>query len=455
MGRTVTHEVGHWLNLDHIWGNGGCASDDQVGDTPSQFMESSGCPTYPSFDACTPGGDGIMFMNYMDYSDDNCMNMFTQGQATRMMAAINASRQGLLNSQCGAGGNDGYTCANAIEINAAGTYNAPGPSQGNGAIAGGPGTHANWYRFTPPMTGMIRIFTCGLTGAGNNHFHLYHLNTNSCASLNLNDVEYTQDRGCAASPNDPAAGVFLENIPVTMGVPVYIEWDDALGNTNPFSWTMEYMATGGGCTDYVATNVPVNIVDEMTVTSTINIATGGTISDVNIKNLNGTHSWISDLTFSLMSPQGTTVVLIQNPCDDEDDFNISLDDAAANAIMCPLNDAATEQPANPLSGFNGQNPMGNWVLSITDGFTGDQGMLTGWTLEICTQGGGGDCPPTRAVDDTPIASGTYQAGTQLTSMGTIPSPNNVTFRAGNNVELRPNFEVALNANLDINIAGCP
>ena len=102
LGRTVTHEVGHWLNLDHVWGNGGCAAgnDDLVADTPSQFEENYGCPNFPLTDNCTGGGDGVMFMNYMDYVDDECMNMFTTGQGNRMVAAINTYRPGLLNSQC-------------------------------------------------------------------------------------------------------------------------------------------------------------------------------------------------------------------------------------------------------------------------------------------------------------------------------------------------------------------
>jgi hypothetical protein len=71
-----------------------------------------------------------------------------------------------------------------------------------------------------------------------------------------------------------------------------------------------------------------------------------------------------------------------------------------------------------------------------------------------TGSGGGDCPQALAVDDTPIASGTHQAGTQLTSMGRIDGGSNVLFRSGNNVELRPNFKIAPTANLEVNIGGC-
>ncbi len=98
-GRTVTHEVGHWFNLFHIWGDEpDCNQDDQVADTPLQGPESSGCPTFPFTDACQPNSPGIMFMNYMDYSNDACMNLFTLGQSTRMNAAISGPRASLLTS---------------------------------------------------------------------------------------------------------------------------------------------------------------------------------------------------------------------------------------------------------------------------------------------------------------------------------------------------------------------
>ncbi|RYZ22852.1 MAG: T9SS type A sorting domain-containing protein [Chitinophagaceae bacterium] len=87
-GRTATHEVGHWLNLRHIWGDeSGCAQDDLVGDTPLQGAENYGCPGFPKVDACT-SGNGVMFMNYMDYVDDACMYMFTTGQKSRMYGVL-------------------------------------------------------------------------------------------------------------------------------------------------------------------------------------------------------------------------------------------------------------------------------------------------------------------------------------------------------------------------------
>ena len=93
LGRTASHELGHCFNLFHIWGDdgGACTGSDQCADTPNQADATSGCPNFPALDACATSSPGYMFMNFMDYSNDNCMNMFTQGQSTRMNAVINTA----------------------------------------------------------------------------------------------------------------------------------------------------------------------------------------------------------------------------------------------------------------------------------------------------------------------------------------------------------------------------
>ena len=78
-GRTLTHEIGHWLNLFHIWYQNGCEGDDFVIDTPLSDSPNYGCPSYPD-SSC---GTSDMFMNYMDYVDDACMVMFSKGQVIR------------------------------------------------------------------------------------------------------------------------------------------------------------------------------------------------------------------------------------------------------------------------------------------------------------------------------------------------------------------------------------
>jgi hypothetical protein len=99
-GRTATHEIGHWLNLIHLWGseteNLSCIYDDEVGDTPKQdymtFGESNnGCPSYPYLQRrCDPSDPSVMFMNYMDNVTDACYNMFSNGQKLRVRALFAA-----------------------------------------------------------------------------------------------------------------------------------------------------------------------------------------------------------------------------------------------------------------------------------------------------------------------------------------------------------------------------
>ncbi len=87
LGRTLTHELGHYLNLDHIWGDATCG-DDFVADTPEHNTSNGGCPAITHLSTCT-GTPRELTMNYMDYTNDSCMYMLTAGQAARMQAHIN------------------------------------------------------------------------------------------------------------------------------------------------------------------------------------------------------------------------------------------------------------------------------------------------------------------------------------------------------------------------------
>ena len=143
LGRTATHEVGHYLNLRHIWGDGNCNADDFVTDTPTSDASNGGCQI-----GSVSCGSVDMVQNYMDYSDDGCMNLFTAGQETRMTAALSGARASLANSNgCGTPGGGGGACTDtevALNIVADNygsetTWTLTGPS---GTVAsGGPYTN--------------------------------------------------------------------------------------------------------------------------------------------------------------------------------------------------------------------------------------------------------------------------------------------------------------------------
>lgn len=110
-GRTAVHETGHWLGLRHIWGDTDCG-DDKIDDTPPQSGPTRGCPS-GVISTCTSGAAGNMYMNFMDFTNDECTNMFTIGQVSRMRELFNAggARVPLLTSRKaeGAEGDDAIT----------------------------------------------------------------------------------------------------------------------------------------------------------------------------------------------------------------------------------------------------------------------------------------------------------------------------------------------------------
>jgi len=139
-GRTLTHEAGHWLNLKHIWGDDECGND-HVNDTPTAEEPNYGiCKNNFPWNrrSCEKGSgqtitqtSGEMFMNYMDYSDDHCMNMFSLGQGARMRSAINQHRDNLTTESnlTATGTSDDHVtvdCAPIAEFEANFTYGCTG-----------------------------------------------------------------------------------------------------------------------------------------------------------------------------------------------------------------------------------------------------------------------------------------------------------------------------------------
>ncbi|AXG69081.1 pregnancy-associated plasma protein-A [Kordia sp. SMS9] len=113
LGRTTTHEVGHFLNLRHIWGDGNCNVDDFVSDTPNSDGPNYGCtPTHVSCSSTD------MVQNYMDYSDDGCMNLYTAGQKARMRAVLNSGgvrRSLALSDKCSSTPPPPPTCDDGVQ----------------------------------------------------------------------------------------------------------------------------------------------------------------------------------------------------------------------------------------------------------------------------------------------------------------------------------------------------
>jgi subtilisin-like proprotein convertase family protein len=142
------------------------------------------------------------------------------------------------------------------------------------------------------------------------------------------------------------------------------------------------------CTVFTSTNVPITIptTANVTVNSTLSVASTNTISDVNVT-MNVSHTWVNDMTITLISPTGTQVQLVAQPCTSDSLLNINatFDDSGA-PLTCQVNPAisGTVQPLQSLAAFNGQNMNGTWTLRILDSFNQDGGTINSWSLRLCS-----------------------------------------------------------------------
>jgi len=140
------------------------------------------------------------------------------------------------------------------------------------------------------------------------------------------------------------------------------------------------------CTDYVATDLPKNISQSGTseVRSGIFIPESGIVTDVSVPKVQGLHQNTGDLVFTLISPEGTRVVLADNRCNFRADFNCGFDDQSATSIGCPLSTGKTFIPENSFTAFANENQSGEWILEIKDEKSGDGGQFNTFELEICS-----------------------------------------------------------------------
>jgi subtilisin-like proprotein convertase family protein len=168
------------------------------------------------------------------------------------------------------------------------------------------------------------------------------------------------------------------------------------------------------CSDFASTNVPVAIptTANVTVNSTLIVPDNITLSDVNV-NLNITHTWVNDMTITLISPAGTQVQLVANPCTSASLQNIQATfDDAGSTLICAVNPAisGTIKPFQVLSAFNGESSQGTWTLRVLDSFNQDGGSINGWSLNLCNT-------------QEPLAVSTFSSSEFMV----YPNPNKGTF----------------------------
>ena len=242
-GRTATHEIGHWLGLRHLWGDSSCG-DDYCSDTPKQQTSNLNCPSYPKT-SCSNGPHGEMFMDFMDYCDDQCLSMFTWDQMSRMHIAMDNGtfRKSLTASS--------HTLCNLpaqqpiASFTATDSACANAPVQMQNSSTGMPGPKYSWdvsphegYMIFPSLTAEEPVFV--FTQPGSYVVTMQAMNTSGASSsttqIEVKDcgipagiTEHTRRRSCVISPN-PSSGMVVisgefEKIP-----PVGVDIFDSLGS---------------------------------------------------------------------------------------------------------------------------------------------------------------------------------------------------------------------------------
>lgn len=141
------------------------------------------------------------------------------------------------------------------------------------------------------------------------------------------------------------------------------------------------------CDSFAATDVPVDIPDNKPegLTSSITVANDLNIEKITV-NVKINHTWVSDITLTLESPDGTVVELLSGACDSVDDIDVIFDDEGSD-ITCSISPPAVSgivKPSQALFAFNGESSNGIWKLNVIDGAEDDTGSLESWSLEICS-----------------------------------------------------------------------
>ena len=359
LGRTVTHELGHFYNLNHTFngdGNGVCGvGGDGIADTPEVANSTYACPANGSVAGCAPGTSSLT-MNYMDYVNDACMYMFTPQQMTIV---------------------DNYVATIASDFKP-GVCTPATPSfviaADNSEVLSCPTTDTEAV-FTFSYTTILdfnETTTFSATGnpAGTTvTFNPTTRNTDGDFTMTIGNLqasaqgEYTITVTGTSASETKNVDVLLKNTCTTIVCESY---------DSPQNLDIAITDGSGGSPGQPVANHVINIPDMATIESmTVNV-------DVS-------HTYVSDLVLQLLHPDGTTFInLWEVECGSQNDLDVTFDDDAG-AIMCAEPTVGTYAPSGSLSTFNGLEAQGDWTLFVADFFGGDTGVINDWSITICSE----------------------------------------------------------------------
>ena len=357
LGRTCTHELGHFFNLNHIWGDGGCNVDDGIDDTPLASGSNGGCPAPGSVPGCE-SGEFELSMNYMDYTNDACMYMFSQGQIDVTEAYVSFVQ-------------------NQFNTN---TINCATPDFSITAITESP-------LLSCPETTEDVIFEFDFET-----FNGY----NSDTLISLTGVP--QNAVVSISPSSINSSGLITVTIGNLSNTVQGEYAITVTGSSPIGSRSDIVILKNTCTSVqcfendsapnLNASIPEgagnNVFGEF-LYQQIEITEDYLITDVNF-NIDITHAYIGDLNIILQHPDGTEVVLLDSDyCDSQSDLDITFDDEGAELICATPTQGIFQPTGNPLSNFIGKSSLGTWQIGVRDYFYEDAGVLNDWSLEICAE----------------------------------------------------------------------
>ena len=362
LGRTTTHELGHFYGLQHPFiadGGGSCASPDADGiaDTPKVANSTYGCPTNPTPFACN-APERRLTMNYMDYVNDACMYMFTPGQMNVANSYISAVLQSQFKPNVCDPAEPGFILAADSDIQ----YSCPNTD-----------TSVDFTFGFATVSGFNETTTFSASGAPAG------ATVNFSPSSLSTDGDFTMTIGNLGAT---ATGTYTITVTATSATV-----------TESVDVTLDNNCTVVVCDTYTATDTPIAIANGpggVSYTSTITVAEDLPIDDINVS-FSINHTWIRDITATITSPNGTAVILTNiNGANGAGEYQNTVFDQEATTDIAGATPpgnifSGSYIPQEDLSVIYGEMSAGTWTLTILDNFTDDGGTLTDFSIELCLE----------------------------------------------------------------------
>ncbi len=377
LGRTVTHELGHFYNLNHTF-TGSCGTDDGITDTPNIVNPNYGCPSPGSISACDPN-ENALTMSYMDYGNDACLYMFSQGQTDIVDSYINILQNQFKPNTVSCGNTDPNFIITAITEDTVFSC----PSVGEDAVFEFDFTTYNGF------SSLVDFSATGQPAGSSVTFSPASTNVDTTVTMTVSDIANTAQGSYTINVNAATSG-FGNSVSQT----ITFNLSNNCTSIQCFTFSSE---------ENLATPIPDGIDANGTTDSygerilvPLTIPEYASISSLSV-NVDVSHTYINDLLIAVFHPDLETYsILWGRDCAGEDGLDVTFIDGAGT-IVCEDPTVGTFSPFQPLSIFNGMTTVvtaenvaedwntNDWALYISDGYIDDTGVLNDWSIEICVE----------------------------------------------------------------------